>query len=262
VSDILSPKHASRLAHFAASNVLIGFDFDGTLAPIAARPELARMRPRTRQLLREVARRYPCIVISGRRRADLRKRLESMPVWHLAGNHGSEPWGENPANIALVREWAQILERRLAGHAGVIVENKKYSLAVHYRGARAKHDVVLSIKRALRSLHGARVMGGSQAINILPRGAPDKGVALECARRLLACDSAVFVGDDDSDEAAFRALDRDRLLSIRVGEWAPSRASYRLRNQLAIDRLLEILVSLRPKRTRRPPRRRRTHTPS
>jgi trehalose 6-phosphate phosphatase len=62
---ILAPTHLRTLAGFALSNVLVAFDYDGTPAPIAARPEEAQMRPDTRALLTSVARAYPTVVISG-----------------------------------------------------------------------------------------------------------------------------------------------------------------------------------------------------
>jgi trehalose 6-phosphate phosphatase len=249
---ILSRRHVSRLAEFAASNVLLAFDYDGTLAPIAPDPEFAPMRPRTRRLLRTVARRYPCVVISGRARADLARCVDGVPVWHLSGNHGLEPWGEDAAYPAQVKSWVRQLEQRLAGHHGVVVENKAYSLTIHYRHARPKRAALRAVDRAVRTLRGARTIPGKEAISVVPRGAVDKGDALERARRLLHCDRAIYVGDDDTDEDAFDPARPERLLGIRVGLRHRSRARYHLKNQGEIDRLLETLIALRPiRRTER-----------
>lgn len=243
---ILAKRHISRLFEFASSNVLVAFDYDGTLAPIAPDPEFAPMRPKTRRLLRGVARRYPCVVISGRARADLARCMDGVPVWHLSGNHGLEPWGENPAYPVQVAKWGRQLERRLVRYPGVFVENKVYSLTIHYRRARPKRLVLRAVHRALRTLRGARTIPGREAISVLPRGAVDKGDALERARRLLQCDLAIYVGDDDTDEDAFAAARPDRLLAIRIGLRHRSRARYHLRNQGEIDQLLETLIALRP----------------
>jgi trehalose 6-phosphate phosphatase len=102
------------------------------------------------------------------------------------------------------------------------------------------------ISAAIRRLRGARVIGGSEAFNVVPRGAPHKGQALEHARRLLACDKAIYVGDDETDEDAFAAGRSDRLLSVRIGNARRSRAGYRLKDQLQIDRFLRTLLMLRP----------------
>ena len=95
----------------------------------------------------------------------------------------------------------------------------------------------------------ARIVGGKQAINLLRRGGPDKASALRYAMRAFACDTAVYVGDDDTDEDAFGALDAERLLGIRVGRpTSSSRARFYLDSQPDIDRLLERLLELRAPR--------------
>jgi trehalose 6-phosphate phosphatase len=243
--QILSKRNAHVLARFAASDVLVALDYDGTLAPIVSTPRKARMRPRTRQLLAAVARRYPCVVISGRTRDDVTARVSSIPVWHVAGNHGLEPWGEQEAYAAKVRQWVRKLRGRLAGMAGVAIEDKTYSVTVHYRTAKQKERARRTIADAIGRLRGARVIGGSQAFNVVPRGAPHKGKALERARRLLACQTAIYVGDDETDEDAFAAGRADRLLSVRIGNARRSRAGYRLKDQRQIDRFLRKLLALR-----------------
>ena len=95
--NIMAKRHIHKLEEFTHSNVLLAFDFDGTLAPIVQDPARARMRPQTRRLLGAVARRYPCVVISGRARHDVLKRVGSVPVWQVSGNHGLEPWAQNAA---------------------------------------------------------------------------------------------------------------------------------------------------------------------
>lgn len=245
---ILAKRHISKLVEFASANVLLAFDYDGTLAPIVPDPPRARMRPKTRRLLAAVARRYPCVVISGRARHDLVRCVGSVPVWHLSGNHGLEPWGQNTTYPAQVREWVRHLKRRLAPYSGVVIEDKTYSVTVHYRQASDQRRARRAITRAVESLRGARSLGGKHALNLVPQDAPHKGIALERARRLLACDAAIYVGDDDTDEDAFNAARPERLLGIRIGARRYSRARYILRNQEEIDRVLEILIACRPLR--------------
>jgi trehalose 6-phosphate phosphatase len=242
---ILATRHASTLACFASSNVVLAFDYDGTLAPIHRDPHRARLRVRTRRLLIGLAQRYPCIVISGRSRRDLASLLEDIPVWHVFGNHGLEPWSRNPAYAKQIREWIKHLERHLPAREGLVVEDKKYSVAIHYRRVVRKQSVLKEIDEAILGLRGSRRLGGKLAVNLVPQHAPHKGTALERARRLLACDYAIYVGDDDTDEDAFRAAPPERLLSIRVGKTSRSAAKYCLKTQSEIDRLLKTLVQLR-----------------
>jgi trehalose 6-phosphate phosphatase len=243
---ILAKRHVPTLELFARSNVLLGFDYDGTLAPIVSSPRLARMRSRTRRLLTAVAGRYPCVIISGRALDDVARRVAAIPVWHVSGSHGVEPWGEDPSYAAQVRGWVRRLERLLDPHAGVIIEDKGYSVAVHYRHARDKRRALRAIRAAVGTLRGSRVIGGDHTVNLVPRGAPHKGTALERARRQAACEAAIYVGDDETDEDVFAAGPRNNLLGIRIGRARRTRACYRLKDQREIDRLLAVLLAFRP----------------
>ena len=231
--DILARRHAPALAHFASSNVLLAFDYDGTLAPITAHPERARIRERTRRLLVAAAIRYPCIVICGRGWSD------------VAARHGLEPWAQNAAHAATVRQWVDRLGC-LRVYPGLAIEDKTYSVAIHYRLVRRKRGVRRAIQAAVRRLPGVRIVGGKLAVNLVPASAPDKGAALEHTRRVLACDSSIYVGDDETDEDAFAAAPADRLLSVRVGRNRTSMAQYYIREQADIDSLLRVLVAARP----------------
>ncbi len=73
----------------------------------------------------------------------------------------------------------------------VIFENKTYTIAIHYRCVRQKRLVLQAVNNAVLGLCGSRIMGGKQAVNLVALDAPNKGMALERARRLLGCDCAV-----------------------------------------------------------------------
>jgi trehalose 6-phosphate phosphatase len=242
---ILSRRHMPVLAHFATSNVLVAFDYDGTLAPIVATPSAARMRPVTRRLLTQVARRYPCVVISGRRLDDLTKRLERVPVWHLVGDHGFETRDTTGAVSPHVQEWVAELRRHLPERKGLVIEQKRHSVTVHYRHVRDKRRVLELLAAAAHQLGDARAIYSPEAINFLPSRGAHKGLALQQACRAFACDTAIYIGDDDTDEDAFASAGPERLLSIRVGTKRPSKAQYRLKRQMDIDHLLKVLIELR-----------------
>ena len=253
MTDILFRNLLSTLASFASSNVVVAFDYDGTLAPLVNRPENARMRVRTRNLLAQVARRYPCVIISGRALADLAPRIGRIPVWHLSGNHGVEPWEPRPAFVARVRGWVKELSPRLDGHPGIAIENKRFSLTVHYRRARRRREALETILSAVGSLPEARTIAGELAVSVLPREAPGKGAALDRVRRALCCDKVIYVGDDETDEDAFASAAPELLLAIRIGAEGRSRARYRLKDQRHIDAFLAALVAFRPVSRRRAP---------
>ena len=179
---ILARANRDVLRQFAWSSVLLAFDFDGTLAPIVPDPDQAAMRATTRALLEEVAARYPCVVISGRARADAKRRLQGVGAVEVIGNHGIEPWQVSQRSLRAVRQWQPTLARRLARLRGVRIENKVYSVAVHYRQSREKKKARLAIQRTASALGEVRLIRGKQVVNLLPHDAPHKGIALEKAR--------------------------------------------------------------------------------
>ena len=245
MNRILAPDHREVLQQFAWSNTLLALDFDGTLAPIVADRERAAMRPATRRLLSDAAELYPCVVISGRARADTCRRLAGVPLRETIGNHGAESIGSDSRAHAEVRRWRRLLERRLADQRGVVIEDKGHSIAVHYRQSRSKKRARAAILSALAELGPTRVVGGKLVINVMPQGAPHKGLALVRAREQLGCDTAIYVGDDQTDEDVFALDQPGRLLTIRVGSARSSLAAYSIRNQLEMDALLRALIELR-----------------
>jgi trehalose 6-phosphate phosphatase len=246
MKDILSRANRELLQQFAWSRVLLAFDYDGTLAPIVTDPDRAQMRASTRRLLQRLTVLYPCVVISGRSRPDVRGRLDGIPLKQIVGNHGIEPWQGTCPLMDEVSRCAPLLDRCLAPWKGVRIENKSYSISVHYRHSREKRAALAAILESASRLGAVRVIGGKQVVNILPEGAPHKGMALERERERLHCDTAIYVGDDTTDEDVFSLDQPGRLLGIRVAPKRTSHASYFVRNQLAVDELLSVLVDLRP----------------
>jgi trehalose 6-phosphate phosphatase len=246
MKHLLAGPGRQLLAQLAYSNVLLAFDFDGTLAPIVADRGEARMRARTASLLTEVARAYPCAVISGRARRDVEGRLGGAAVRHVVGNHGLEPGGDMRAFDRVMRRARPALEAALAGLQGVEVEDKRYSLAVHYRHARSRALARRAIAAAVEALPDRmRMVAGKLVVNVLPASAPNKGDALLELRARLGADVAFYVGDDVTDEDVFVLDEPGRLLSARVGRSARTSAVYYLRDQREMDVLLGLLSTLR-----------------
>ena len=249
--DILDPSNRVRLRQFVAGPVAVVFDFDGTLAPIVRDPERAALRPRTRQLLGRVASRYPTAVLSGRSQEDVAARLDGLPLAYVVGNHGAE-WAWTPYNGRRIAEriaaWHAALRTRLDGADGVVIEDKGYSLAIHFRRARDRDRAQAQILAALRELRGLVVTQGKAVVNVLAAEAPDKGAALRSLQQRLECARAIYVGDDANDEAAFALDGNDSVLAVRVGASRDSHASCYLRGQVQIDSFLEVLARLRTAR--------------
>ena len=146
-----------------------------------------------------------------------------------------------------VRHWLPILKEHLRRFRGVAIEDKRFSVAIHYRHEPRKQAARAAIAAAVRELGAARLVGGKQVVNILPGEAPHKGLALERELLKTGCNKAIYIGDDDTDEDVFALRDCRRLLSIRVGLNRSSLAKYYIRSQREIDRVIRKLVHLRAK---------------
>lgn len=246
MKHLLTNGSEAVLERFSWSRVLLAFDFDGTLAPIVDRPRDARMRARTRARLATLAERYPCAVISGRSRSDVTRRLSGVRVAAVIGNHGVEPTRDMATHAAAVARFLPVLQARLASMRGVEIEDKGYSVAIHYRRSRSKRAAKAAIHAAIAGLEGTpRVIGGKQVVNVVPAGAPHKGIAVQQLRQDLGADTVLYVGDDVTDEDVFALDEPGRLLSVRIGRSSTSAAPYYLRDQSEIDALLDRLVKLR-----------------
>jgi trehalose 6-phosphate phosphatase len=246
--DLLSRESGEVLAQLAWSRVLVAFDFDGTLAPIVAARDDAQMRIRTSELFAKVCRLYPCAVISGRSQADVAARLGAAPVKYVVGNHGLEPGASLDEFEKEIAEARASLEETLTGIASVDIEDKRYSLALHYRRSRNKRLARSAIVAAVAALPvRVRVVPGKLVVNVVPERAPNKGEALMDLRKAEQADTALYVGDDVTDEDVFKIDQPGRLFTVRVGESKTSAAAYFLQDQSDIDRLLAALVLLREK---------------
>ena len=251
---LFTPRGLRALADFAASNVLVAFDYDGTLAPIVVDPACASLRPRTRRLLRSLSVHYPVAVVSGRREADVVRRLRGTCVWVAAGPHTR--WLKQETDPrrtqARVAAWRQSLHRLLKAVPDVQVEDKQFALAIHYRRVGDPHDALSSITAATQALTGARVVFGERFVNVLPVEAMSKLAVLTRIRRHFGCDAAIYVGDDTGDEDVFAVSGTTPLLPIRVGQSQDTAARYFLEGQRDVDTLIEKLLDLR-RENREPP---------
>jgi trehalose 6-phosphate phosphatase len=243
--DILDTNHISELRTFAESRVLLAFDYDGTLSPIAPTPERARLPAPTKRLLIRVAKHYPLVVISGRALADISERVADIDVRQVFGNHGLESSGASARPRVQVRQWVDALHEQLDDAPGVVIEDKAHSVSVHYRAAADHRRALQRILPVARALPGVRVICGAAAVNLLPDHGANKGVALRRALAASGCDKAIYAGDDETDEDAFAAISPDKLMAIRIGAAKKSHARYHLESQESMDLLLRALIEVR-----------------
>lgn len=94
-------------------------------------------------------------MISGRGRRDAARRLAGIPLWYVFGNHGLEPWGERATDAIQVRQWLDRLERQLQPYRGLSIEDKTYSVTIHYRQVREKRRALKARCRLRRNRSNA-----------------------------------------------------------------------------------------------------------
>ena len=241
---LMQPAGEDALAAVLRRTPLLAFDFDGTLTPIVATPDQARISQALSGKLQRLANRLPVAIVTGRRTDDVRPRLGFEPHF-IVGNHGAEM---NEADIAHGADALQAVRSELArskvelARAGVMVEDKGLSLALHYRLSRRPDEALALIREVLRPAQPhCRTFPGKMVENVVPAGAPDKALAVQ---RLVAhCNvpCAIFMGDDVNDEPVFASAPRE-WLTIRVGRDPDSRAGYFLDSTAEVGLLLDRML--------------------
>ena len=241
----LSRKNRSLLKRFAAPGTLYAFDFDGTLAPIIKKRAQATMRKGTRSLLKRLALSSPVAIVTGRSSRGIRTKVSGVGRLLIIGNHGAEIAGVKLISPAPSREWKRILSKRLHGVQGVDIEDKKFSLSVHFVQSKNKAAAKKAIERALRELRGCKIVGGKNVFNLVVPEAPGKGGALRILMKKKKFARAIFVGDDVTDEDAFK-LSRRQVLSVKIGSARATRAQIILKRQNDIDEFLRLIMKMSP----------------
>jgi len=247
---LLTETGKNDLGALRKGRALYAFDFDGTLAKIVREHHAAQLSRPIRFWLEELAKRAPAAIISGRSVEDLRSRVGTA-VPHLIGNHGSEGPHTRQEDIQQVREissgWLQLITERFQDEltrSGVVVENKSYSLSFHYRTVDQRDEARTLISRIVAELSPPpRIVLGKSVVNVMPPTASHKGTALLEYMRRLDCSTALYVGDDETDEDVF-ALRDHRILTVRVGKKKGSAARYFLKKQAEITEVLRLLVEV------------------
>jgi trehalose-phosphatase len=228
------PMPAGMVRRLAGQPLLLLLDVDGTIAPIAPRPDAASVPAETRAVLEQLVHADGVLVsiLSGRGADDAHRIVGVHGVWAI-GNHGVElrdPSGEVRVHPDVERFENAVAEavrrsRELAANIhGVVVEDKHWTASVHYRLAEPAQvpqltDTISDMAKAL----GLRLTHGKQVLELRPPVEIDKGIAaLSLAERLgaTAPGGSVFcAGDDRTDEDAFRALRQAQpeAVTVRVG---------------------------------------------
>jgi trehalose 6-phosphate phosphatase len=247
-----------QVANRIGSNrVAVFLDYDGTLTPIVARPELALLNDDVRSTIRRLSELCSVVVISGRALKDVTERVGIDEIVY-AGSHGFEIAASDgreirhevgSEHIPLIHAAAHHLEGLIGHIDGIVIEDKTYTVAVHYRLTNPERvpEIVRAVEEVLASHPGLTKVGGKKVFELRPDIPWDKGHALLWLLEKLDLDTPdvtpIYIGDDVTDRDAFRVLAR-RGIGILVA--APERtcAHYRLADTAEVHDFLRRLIDL------------------
>ena len=210
-------------------------DFDGTIVDIAPTPDSVEVSDDLPPLL--VALRDALggavAIVTGRPIEQIDGFLGTV-VPAVAGLHGLERRGADgtvvrpPLQPDDLRDVRELLRDFAAEHPGVLVEDKTYSVALHYRLAPSSKDACRDLVNAAvaRTTSGWRVMEGKRVFEIGPRNST-KGRAIEAfmSEAPFRGRTPVFCGDDRTDEDGFAVVNTQGGVSIRVGRRSATSAT-------------------------------------
>lgn len=241
LDDIIASEPRKRFAVF--------LDYDGTLTPIVSRPEDAWLADSTRQVIGELAARVPVAILSGRDLNDVRRRVDVDGIVY-AGSHGFDIAGPGfrrelgadylPDLDAAEKE----LHDPLDEIPGAQLERKRFSVAAHYRNV-SENDLSAFTQavEAVAARHcELRCIDGKKVIELLPSIDWDKGKAVLWLIETLGLTREhvlpIYIGDDMTDEDAFRALNRCGVGILVSEQSEPTAATYSLKNPTEVERFL------------------------
>lgn len=251
--------HDELTARLEGKRLAVFLDFDGTLAPVVDRPDMAALSDSMRRVVGTLAERCPVIVISGRDRKDVHERV-GLDNLVYAGSHGfdiawpdngTEPLADCTKFRDLLEEVGEALERKLGPVDGVIIEPKSCSVAVHYRLTNEAGAVAVkaAVEGLLANYPRLRGVSGKKVYEILPGLDWDKGKAVLWMLKALDLDGPdvmpIYVGDDITDEDAFNALE-GRGIRVYVSDGVdgngPPAADYFVKDPDEVEILLTFLA--------------------
>lgn len=235
--------------------IFLFLDYDGTLASIADTPQDAVIPKETKTLLKELAKisKAKIAIISGRALGDIKDKVGLKDIVYV-GNHGLEIEGsEIKCDKTVLGKIKKDLAERLALIKGVILEDKGFSISVHYRLADRKyiHKVKTNVRSAVipyADRNKIKIKPGKEVIEIRPSLGWDKGKAVLWLldRQTSAVGNKpimpIYIGDDITDEDAFKVL-KNKGIAIFVGNIRPSYAQYYLNDSDEVKKFLQRLKS-------------------
>ena len=233
----------------ALSGAALFLDLDGTLAPIVATPEAVVPDPRRTDVLNRARQALDgrLAVVSGRTVEEVDRILESCCP-HVAGIHGLDVRTNRRRRAApphpALEDVTEALTTASRDHAGLRVEPKPLSVALHYRQAPQVEPEITELAERLAEATGMKLQRGRMVVELKTPGA-DKGDAVRAfmAEPPFAGATPIFVGDDLTDEAGFAAVVALGGFGVLVGAPRETLAAARLENPDAVLGWIEAAIA-------------------
>jgi len=242
---------------FNGKRIVFFLDYDGTLTPIVSRPELAVISSQMQDTVKKLSQKYTTAIVSGRMREDVEK-LVGISGLIYAGSHGFDIKGPQVSlvqpqakeTIPLVSKIIERLKKELANIEGLIIEEKKFSTAVHYRQVEKKEEVPrikTVVEKVIQENKSLRLMEGKKVFEILPAIDWNKGKAVKWVMNALKINwedfSIVYIGDDTTDEDAFRVVSTRGTGILVSDKCIPSAADFVLSSPKQVEELFERILA-------------------
>jgi trehalose-phosphatase len=250
-------EHVQQIAR-SGDRLAVFLDYDGTLAPIVSHPEDAWLSESMRQVLRSLAARLPVAILSGRDLDDVRGRVLVDGIVY-AGSHGFDIAGGGGLRRELGAAYLPVLDaaegelrEALDEIPDAQLERKHFSVAAHYRNVNENDasKVALAVD-AVAARHGElRRIDGKKVYELLPDIDWNKGKAVLWLLETLELERGnalpIFIGDDRTDEDAFRAIGKCGVAILVSEQPLATAASYRLNNSEEVECFLRELIARLP----------------
>lgn len=243
---------ADRLAD--TTGLLLGLDYDGTLAPIADDPDAPEIPPSIRDSLEQLAAhdRTRVAVVSGRALDDLHARV-TLDGAVYAGNHGLELLKDGERTVPSAAQHClsaldtarQEIHTQVESIPGCHIEDKGVTFTVHVRQTPDEHveTVRTAVEDAVAGVSDIKSSEGKKVFEVRPAIEGDKGTTMATLQREAPAGwQTLYLGDDTTDEDAFEAIQPDGI-GIHVGDRPETAASYRIDRQQSVAPFLSWLVS-------------------
>ena len=245
-------------ARLKGKTLVVFLDYDGTLTPIVATPDLAIISDEMRSVVKELSKKIKVAIVSGRATDDVKAKAKIDGIFY-AGSHGFEinyPSGEVKINEEaqairpMIDEVQQKLAEKVKDIKGALIENVKYTVSAHYRlvsdedFSRFEKEVddILSQYPQLRKTSGKKVF------EIRPKIDWHKGKAVDWIMNIFEKEQQnilpVYLGDDTTDEDAFRALKEKGFGILVATAERQTEAEYLVKDPEEVKKVLETFKDL------------------